>query len=81
MARSLNYEGIEAFRNGELEKAVSVLSHSVQVDPGLDMAWFYLGEAQTAAGRPAEGKLAYEQCLKLNPVHGRALAALQSAKD
>jgi tetratricopeptide (TPR) repeat protein len=76
-ARARCHEGIDAFRRNELQEAITALSEAVQLSPTLDLAWFYLGEAQATGGDPSLGRSAYEQCLNLNPNFGRAETALR----
>ncbi|WP_145033527.1 tetratricopeptide repeat protein [Caulifigura coniformis] len=75
-ARALCYEGIEAFRRNELPEALAALNESVRLDPAQDLAWFYLGEAESSSGNQLMARQAYEKCLVLNPHFGRAAVVL-----
>ena len=48
-------------------------------DPQLAHAWFCLGEAYRLNKQPADASEAYQQCLQIDPHHGRALRALNPA--
>ena len=56
--------------NNELSEAVSILKE----DPNV---WFALAEAQRALSDRNAAKQSYEQCLRLDPQHGRAMVGLE----
>ena len=56
--------------NNELSEAVSILKE----DPN---GWFALAEAQRALSDRNAAKQSYEQCLRLDPQHGRAMVGLE----
>jgi tetratricopeptide (TPR) repeat protein len=70
------YAGLESFRNNRLAEAAEELRQAVSADPGLADAWYYLGESERLRGHRSSAVAALQRCLKLNPVHGRARAAL-----
>ena len=55
---------------GELERAVQSFREAAQLQPELFEAWYYLGSALHQGGDPANGALAYERALVLDPRHG-----------
>lgn len=65
-------DGVDAFRENELDLARQALEKSLQVAPQNHVAWFYLGEVRRAAGLHDRARDAYRRCLELNPAHGRA---------
>ncbi len=77
-ARALTYAGIEAYRANRLESAEAALEESLVLDPEFPLTWFYLAECRRAAGRLEQARTAYQECLKRNPDHDRALSALRS---
>jgi tetratricopeptide (TPR) repeat protein len=68
--------GIEAYRNNELERALSLLLQAVEFVPNEAQAWFYLGETRRALSQEPEARIAFERCVELAPNHGRALDRL-----
>jgi tetratricopeptide (TPR) repeat protein len=70
------YAGLESFRKNRLEEAADELRQAVAVDPRLADAWYYLGETERLRDHRSSAMAALERCLNLNPVHGRARAAL-----
>ncbi len=75
--RALVAEGMRELDLGRPEAAVKAAGQAVEIAPGQAHAWFYLGEANRAAGRLAEARSAYEKCLQIDPDHGRARRALR----
>jgi tetratricopeptide (TPR) repeat protein len=70
-------EGVAAYRGNSLDVAVAALQDAVAQNPAAARAWFYLGEAHAALGNDPPAIIAYQNCLKARPEHGRAHVALQ----
>lgn len=68
--------GIGSARAGELDAGLNMLQQAVVVAPDLAHAWFHLGECHRLLGQPDSAHLAYNQCLTLDPYHGRARRGL-----
>ncbi|MCX8139755.1 MAG: tetratricopeptide repeat protein [Gemmataceae bacterium] len=75
-ARAALAEGIGQLDQGQAAAALRFLEDAVKADPELAPAWFFLGQARRRLGQTAAARQAYEQCLRLQPHHGRAAAAL-----
>lgn len=80
LARSHYYVGRDILQAGHPQKAADQFATAVKHDPGLAQAWFYLGEARRRDGQTGPAADAYRSCLRLNPDHGRALAALAAVE-
>lgn len=65
--------GIAAFYERQFSIAQQALMSAVEHAPGDASAWFYLAEARRIGGDLPAATKAYEQCLKINPQHGRAV--------
>ena len=76
-ARAYLIDGTDALTAGRPDAAVKALERAVEADPRLAHAWFALGEAHRFAGRTGDARAAYNQCLKINPYHGRAIRSLE----
>jgi tetratricopeptide (TPR) repeat protein len=76
-ARAYLAAGMEELDAGRPADAVPAFAQATEYDPRLAHAWYYLGEARRTLGQSAAAKKAYEQCLQLEPDHGRALRALR----
>lgn len=70
-------KGKAAFLRNDLPAALRELEPAAKAAPNSAIVWFYLAETRRFLGEPASAKEAYERCLKLQPDHGRAIAALQ----
>ena len=70
--------GIGEFRAGKLAEAESALRDCVRLDPQLAHAWYYLGEVTRRRGDFAAARSAYQQCLSVQPHHGRAADRLEA---
>lgn len=75
-ALQLEATGVAAYRNDALDSAKSALQDAVMQNPASARSWFYLGEVYNAQGNRSNAQAAYQDCLKQDPNHGRALAAL-----
>jgi tetratricopeptide (TPR) repeat protein len=75
-ARAALATGVEPLDAGLPGEAVRAFTQAVEHDASLARAWYFLGEAERAAGRAAAARSAYERCLQLNPDEGRARRAL-----
>jgi tetratricopeptide (TPR) repeat protein len=75
-ARAALAEGIGYLDQGQAAAALPLLEEAVQTDPNLAPAWFFLGQARRRLEQTAAARQAYEQCLRLQPHHGRAAIAL-----
>jgi|GEM_PF-2199897 len=75
-ARAALAEGIGYLDQGLTSEALPRLEEAVSADPALAPAWFFLGQARRRLEQTAAARQAYEQCLRLQPHHGRAAAAL-----
>ncbi|MCI0458410.1 MAG: tetratricopeptide repeat protein [Gemmataceae bacterium] len=75
-ARAHMAAGSDELDAGRLGAAVEALSRAVKESPRLAQAWYLLGEVHRLNGRSADARSAYEQCLRVDPDHGRARRAL-----
>ncbi len=75
--KALVADGAEALDARNPTAATATLTQAVALDPHHSHAWFYLGEAHRANGRPSDARPAYERCLQIDPNHGRAIRALR----
>lgn len=73
---SLVAAGIAAARDQRWEAALPLLEQAVTLVPGDAHAWYHLGECRRLLGDVPAAQAAYEQCLTLNPHHGRAHRSL-----
>jgi len=69
--------GKGAFLRNDLPAALQDLEPAAKAAPESAIVWFYLGEARRFTGDRDGAREAYQRCLKLQPNHGRAFAALQ----
>lgn len=76
-ARGHDLVGRDILRAGGATDAVRYFQAAVEQDASLVSGWFGLGEAHRLRGAAAEAIPAYQACLKLQPDHGRARAALK----
>jgi tetratricopeptide (TPR) repeat protein len=58
--------GNALFQNGQFEKAIPELKASLQMDPGMTRAYFFLGLAYSKLDRPEESKAAFEKLDEFN---------------
>ena len=70
--------GKGAFLRNDLPVALTDLEPAAKAAPDSALVWFYLGEARRFTGDRDGARDAYQRCLKLQPNHGRAFAALQT---
>jgi tetratricopeptide (TPR) repeat protein len=63
---------VDEFRRHDLERAASLLRGKTRA-----RALFYYGLVMEAMNKPNEARAAFEQCLNVQPHHGRAKAALK----
>lgn len=84
-APALSLAGVIALRSGHADIAAKRLALAASVEPRNASHQFNLGEALSAAGRPAEALDAYRRAIKLEPRNARAHAgigfALQAQGD
>ncbi len=64
---------------GNYDQAVVILQQATQVDPGQDLVWAYLGDAQRGAKKYAEAAESYQKALTLKPNTGAYLNSLADA--
>ena len=74
---ALFVRGKSAFLRNDLSGALRDLEPAAKAAPESAIVWFYLAEARRFTGERDGARDAYERCLKLQPNHGRAFAALQ----
>jgi tetratricopeptide (TPR) repeat protein len=77
LAKAYYFAGLEMIHSLRYSEAVNTFESSLKSDPKLSDSWFYLGEARRLLGQTDAAKDAYKTCLKVNPDHGRAIAALE----
>jgi tetratricopeptide (TPR) repeat protein len=77
LALAAQAAGIGELRASNLDKAEQALREAVRLDPQLAHAWYYLGEAARQRGEIEAARTAYEQCLSVQPHHGRAADRLE----
>ena len=71
-SRVLFAEGMDAWRENQLELARLKFAQSVEKDPEQPHAWYYLGDTLRVLGKSQEARVALKRCLNLQPHHGRA---------
>lgn len=71
-------EGVRLYRLNRLAEAMPLLKESLRQDPEHASGWYYLGAVQALAEEDDVAAESWRRCLKLDPGHGRAFAALQS---
>lgn len=69
----LTQQGIEAYKAGNKEEAVRLLSDALREDRQNEMAWLYLG---AALEDPVRKKQAFQKVLEINPDNEKAKNAL-----
>jgi hypothetical protein len=69
----LTQQGIEAYKAGNKEEAVRLLSDALREDRQNEMAWLYLG---AALEDPVRKKQAFQKVLEINPTNEKAKNAL-----
>ena len=74
---ALFVRGKSAFLRNDLSGALRDLEPAAKAAPASAIVWFYLAEARRFTGERDGARDAYARCLKLQPNHGRAFAALQ----
>ncbi len=72
-------EGLNAYRSNQLDDARSLLLEATELAPDNANTWYYLGVVHTLIGEQLEAADAWNRCLKINPDHGRAIAARRDA--
>ena len=65
--------GKEAWLLDDLETARGHLEVATELVSDYDHAWFYLAETYRHLDLPSEADKAYQRCLEVNPLHGRAI--------
>ncbi len=73
MSSSLIQQGIDAYRAGDRDEAVRLLTLAVQEDPQSEDGWLYLGAALSDRQRQRE---AFQHVLAINPNNERAKNAI-----
>lgn len=76
-------KGLEHYRRNRLRAAIPEFEQAIKLDSKSAMAWYYLGEMNFYLDEPGAAIAAYQQCLRLDPDHGRAadkLAFLNSER-
>lgn len=76
-ANGLVLEGRSNYLADDCNAARDKFAEATQRDGNNTQAWYYLGLAQRLLGQPNEARDSIQNCLKLNPNHGRALALNQ----
>jgi hypothetical protein len=70
--------GYQILKMDQMNTAIMLLERNARDYPNVADAAFGLGRAYAAAGRKAEARTEFEQALKINPKHERAIAALKA---
>lgn len=76
-ALALQQKGIEAYQHDQLDAAIALLNESLEGLGPNQRSWYFLGESYRATGEWEQARKAFGECLKLEPTHGRAKAALE----
>jgi tetratricopeptide (TPR) repeat protein len=71
-AESLHLLGLIAYRTGELDQAVKLLSQATHENQTQPTYWFNLGVVLQKQGKPIEALTAYERALTLHPQYPEA---------
>ncbi len=69
--------GKEAWKKNDLAIARDQFEKAVERFSGDASTWFYLAETRRLSGDAAGARDAYDRCLQINPVHGRAVRTRQ----
>lgn len=72
-ALSLRLLALQFYRNDELEPALKAIGESLELNPEDAHAWYAQAIIQQALGQNKEALTSFEECLKRDPHHGRAL--------
>lgn len=72
--------GIESYRSNNLREAVQHFESIGETLSDVAAFHFYVGECHRLEGDVRAAKLSYQQCLQLNPDHGRSLRRLRSLR-
>ncbi|MEK6261566.1 MAG: tetratricopeptide repeat protein [Planctomycetota bacterium] len=70
------FQGIGAYRDNELEAALTELERAQRALKDDARPSFYLGETHFALSQYDKARAAYQRCIDLDPDHGRALERL-----
>src|SRR5512135_3285872 len=66
-------QGIEAYKSGNKEEAIRLLSQAIREKRDDEMAWLYLG---ASLDDPEKKRKAFQRVLEINPNNDKAQAAL-----
>ena len=80
-ALAMQAAGVNAMDAGQLDAAATQLRQSIELDSRQAQTWFYLGEVDRLSGRVPLARRAYNECLTINPDHGRAHRAMALCTD
>ena len=67
--RKHEQQGLEAYREGDYETAISAARSAVEAEPDEAMPRLNLGAALLSSGRPAEAAAAFRNALEISPGH------------
>lgn len=73
-------EGLDAFKDGTLEKANEMLGRLVRIDPACEHINFAYGLSWLSLGYPAPSGAAFERVLLINPLNSRARTEMARAR-
>jgi tetratricopeptide (TPR) repeat protein len=83
-AQGMYLQGIEFLDELAVAQAAEALAKSVELDPAPSQSWFWLGRTRQLLGEREAAIAAFDECLKRNPYHERAMRnrqVLQRADD
>lgn len=69
--------GVHFFYDRNWPMAEERLKVAVKLEPRFAHTWYYLGETYRLSGKSEKARNAYQQCLVIDPEHGRAHASLE----
>ena len=73
-ASELVDDAIDAYKNGDKEGAVRLLTEALRRDPRNETAWLYMG---ASLDDPQKRREAFQRVLQINPANDKAKAALE----
>ncbi|MCG6157994.1 tetratricopeptide repeat protein [Rubinisphaera margarita] len=80
-SRALVLQGRALYRSNRPEQADALFQQAVEEDPQNAEGWFFHAEMNHDLGNTEVARAAYQKCLEIDPLHGRAVRALGTLRD